>query len=318
MGRAKVIAGSPQLRHVAVVGPTATGKTALALSVARGVCGVELVSVDAMAVYRGMDIGTAKPSPAERERVAWHLVDLVEPSEEFTVSRFQREAARALEGIEARQSVALLVGGTGLYHRAVIDDLDIPSRYPAVAAALAGELASGTTLGEMYERLLRLDPLAASRIEPGNERRVLRALEVTVGSGQPFSSFGPGLIAYPPTRFVLIGLRLGRDELARRIEARLDAQLEAGFLEEVRCLLARPGGLSRTAGQALGYRELAAHLRGELSLVEARDAVLRRTRAFARRQEVWFRRDPRVEWFDAADPGLAATLVERVAALRTS
>jgi len=303
------------VRHLAVVGPTASGKTALAVAVARAVAGVELVSVDAMAVYRGMDVGTAKPSAAERDGVVWHLLDLVEPSEEFTVRRFQAAAYDALGGIERRGGLAVLVGGTGLYHSSVIDRLEIPGRYPDQAAALAAERAGGTGLEELYGRLLRLDPIGASRIEPGNERRILRALEVTLGSGRPFSSFGPGLSTYPPAHFSLVGLSVPRPELGRRIDARLEEQLAHGFLEEVRGLLGRPGGLSRTASQALGYRELAAHLRGELTLPEARTEIARRTRAFARRQEAWFRRDPRVEWLDATADSISSEVIDRARAL---
>jgi tRNA dimethylallyltransferase len=313
-------ASATSIRHLAIVGATATGKTALAVALARAVPRVELVSVDAMAVYRHMDIGTAKPSASERSGIAWHLLDLVEPEEEFSVSRFQAAAATVLEGIEARGHVGVLVGGTGLYHRSVVDGLAFPTRYPEVAAALAAELAGGTPLSELYGRLLRLDPIAASRIEPGNARRILRALEVCAGSSRPFSSYGPGLAAYPPTPFSLIGLRLERTELARRIAARLDAQLAAGFLDEVRALLRRPAGLSRTASQALGYRELASHLRGEIGFEEARAEALSRTRNFARRQESWFRRDPRVHWVDAESPaafdlvlGRAQQLLDAVA-----
>jgi tRNA dimethylallyltransferase len=311
VGEGELHAAAP--RHLALVGATATGKTALAVAAARALPGVELVSVDAMAVYRRMDLGTAKPTAAERQGVQWHLLDLVGPEEEFSVSRFQAAARAAVGEIEARRHVALFVGGTGLYHRAVVDGLDLPGRYPRTAASLSAELAAaGGGLGALYDRLRRLDPVAASRIEPGNERRILRALEVTLGSGRPFSSYGPGLATYPPSPVQLVGLELDRAVLAARIEARLDAQLTAGFLGEVEALLASPAGWSRTARQALGYRELAAHLEGRCSLAEARAETLRRTRTFARRQEAWFRRDPRVAWLPADGPATPGVVLDRL------
>ena len=289
----------PVGRHAALVGPTASGKTAVAVAVARALGDVELVSVDAMAVYRGLDIGTAKPTGEQRAGLAWHLVDLVDPEEAFSVADFQAAAHAALQGIEARGNRALLVGGTGLYQRAVVDRLTFPPRYPEVAAELEAQADEPGGVERLHGRLVELDPVAASRMEPTNRRRVVRALEVTLGSGRPFSASGPGLAEYRPTPFTLIGLTLARDELARRIEARLDAQLAAGFLDETRALAARPEGLSRTAAQALGYRELLAHLAGACTLEEARERAVRRTRTFARRQESWFRRDPRVRWLDA-------------------
>ncbi|MCU1493002.1 MAG: miaA [Acidimicrobiaceae bacterium] len=299
-------------RHLAIVGPTASGKTALAVRIARELGDVELVSVDAMAVYRGLDVGTAKPTPSERDGLCWHLLDLVGPDREFSVSEFQGAAREALAGIEDRGHTAMLVGGTGLYHRALLDDLALPPRYPDLAAALERE-ADATGPEALYERLLALDPVAASRTEPGNTRRIVRALEVTMGSGVAFSASGPGLAVYGPTRFFQLGLRLGRNELDQRIAERLDAQLARGFLDEVRSLVGRPAGLARTARQALGYRELLAHLEGETSLDEAVAETLRRTRTFARRQERWFGRDPRIVWFDAVQPDLVATVLAALA-----
>lgn len=297
---------------IALVGATATGKTALALDVARRLGDVELLSVDAMAVYRGLDVGTAKPDPAEREAASWHLLDLAEPSEEFSVARFQRAARSALAGIARRGHRPVLVGGTGLYHRAVLDDLALPGRYRATAAQLEAEVAD-VGPEALHARLAGLDPLAASRIEPTNVRRVLRALEVTLGSGRRFSESGPGLSHYPASAFAIFGLALDRAELDRRIAARIEAQLAAGWLEEVARLRGRAEPLSRTAAQALGYRELLAHLAGELTLDQARAEILRRTKAFARRQESWFRRDPRVRWVAADDPNLLDRVIEQLA-----
>ncbi|HWF20532.1 MAG TPA: tRNA (adenosine(37)-N6)-dimethylallyltransferase MiaA [Acidimicrobiales bacterium] len=305
----------PRPRPVALVGPTASGKSSVALAVARaggvGMPPVELVSVDSMAVYRGMDIGTAKPTAEVRSEVPYHLVDLVDPSAEFTVQQFQSAALSVLDGIAERGHRALLVGGTGLYLRSLIDDLTFPGRFPEVASTLVAELEGAgpsdspeglSALAGLYARLVDLDPAAAARMEPTNRRRVIRALEVTMGTGRPFSSFGPGLEAYPETRFVLVGLPLAHDT-DRRIEERFDAQMEAGFLDEVRELAARPGGLSRTARQALGYRELLSHLEVGVPLDVARSEAIRRTKVFARRQWAWFRRDPRIVWVgDQDDP----------------
>ena len=285
-------------RHLALVGPTASGKSALALAVARARPGFELVSVDSMQVYRGMDIGTAKPTPAERAEVRHHLLDVADPSEDYTVKRFQRDAREAIAGIEGRGGRALLVGGTGLYLRAVVDDLDIPGRWPELRADLEAQ-AEAVGPEALHRRLLDVDPVAAGRMEPTNTRRVVRALEVTVGSGRPFSSYGPGLAAHGTGRdIVQVGLDVGPDDLGARIAARYAQQLDAGFVDEVRALAARPDGLSRTARQALGYKELLAHLDGECSLDDAVDLAVRRTRRFARRQRAWFRRDPRITWIE--------------------
>jgi tRNA dimethylallyltransferase len=272
--------------------------------------GVELLSIDAMAVYRELDIGTETPhdSPAP-----WHLIDIADPAEDFSVAEFQAAARQALAEIDRRGHLAVLVGGTGLYHRAVIDDLELPGRFPAVAAELATELDAAPTpagLAALYDRLRVLDPLAASRIEPGNARRILRALEVTLGSGKPYSSFGPGLEHYAPVRMRMAGLALDRDEIDARLGERLDRELEHGFLEEVARLAGRPGGLSRTARQAIGYRELLAVVEEGLPLADAKPMILRRLKAFARRQEAWFRRDPRVTWFPAGDPRLADLVLD--------
>jgi tRNA dimethylallyltransferase len=282
------------------VGPTASGKSALALEVARRLPGIELVSVDSMQVYAGMDIGTAKPSPAERAEVPHHLLDLADPSEQFTVTRFQAAAEEAIAGIEGRGHRALLVGGTGLYLQAVVDRLAVPGQWPAVRAELEDEARVPEAAPALHRRLAEADPTAAARIEPGNLRRIVRALEVTLGSGRPFSSFGPGIDAYPPTRFRMAGVWLPRGIVNARIEARLTEQMATGFLDEVASLARRPAGLSRTARQALGYRELLGHLDGKTTLAEAVEETVRRTRAFGRRQRVWFRRDPRITWLATA------------------
>lgn len=262
---------------------------------------MEIVSADSMQVYREMDIGTAKTAEAERGGIVHHLVDVADPGDEWDVVRFTAEARRALADIEARGRRALFVGGTGLYLHALIDDFSVPGRWPG----LWHELDEQPDTSALHRRLEVLDPVGAARVEAGNRRRVLRALEVTVGSGRPFSSFGPGVDAFPPTRWHLAGVWLPRDVLARRIDGRLAAMVEAGFLEEVRSLAQRPGGLSRTARQALGYRELLAHLEAETTLADAVAGAARRTRQFSRRQRMWWRRDPRVRWFGAPENPLA-------------
>lgn len=253
---------------------------------------MEIVTADSMQVYRGMDIGTAKPSAAERAERPHHLVDVADPADDFSVARYQRAADDAIDGIESRGHRALLVGGTGLYVQAVVDRLDVPGRWPGVRAELEAEPDTVA----LWRRLQGVDPLAAGRMVPTNRRRVVRALEVTLGSGRPFSSYGPGVQAFPPTeRWRLAGVWLPRAAGAARIRSRFTDMLDAGLLDEVRTLARGP--LSRTARQALGYRELLAHLAGECTLDEAIDQAVRRTVAFARRQRVWFRRDPRITWF---------------------
>ena len=288
-------------RRVAVVGPTASGKSSVAMAVAERLGDVELVSVDSMQVYRGMDVGTAKPTVEERRRVPHHLLDLVEPSDEFTVAEFQRAYRAVLGDLVDRDRRAILVGGTGLYHRAVIDDLEIPGEWPDVRERLRTELASAGPEA-LHARLATIDPAAAARMEPTNDRRIVRALEVCEGSGRPFSSFGPGLDAYPPTDVVQIGLRWDRAVLTERIARRVQTMVDTGLVDEVAAIRSTTG-FSRTAAQALGYKEILAHLDGELTLDEAVDQVTLRTRQFAIRQLRWFGRDPRVRWVDvAADP----------------
>lgn len=297
-------------RPLALVGPTAAGKSAIAHAVAVGYPGVEIVAVDSMQVYRGMDIGTAKPTLIERAEVPHHLVDVAEPDEEFTVIRWRDDARAALAAIQERGHRALLVGGTGLYLRALTDDLTIPGRWPEVRAELEVEVAR-VGPAALHARLVTLDPLAAGRMEPSNTRRIVRALEVTLGSGRPFSSFGPGVSATSSSVIEQVALQIDPDELARRIDDRLQRQLELGFVDEVRALADRPAGISRTAAQALGYKELLAHVAGDVGLDDAVDLAIRRTRQFARRQRAWFRRDERVRWLG---PGAASDHLSRWAA----
>ena len=290
--------------RVAVLGPTASGKSAVAMAVATSDVGrrlgVELLSVDAMQVYRGMDIGTAKPSPEEMSRVPHHLIDLVDASESFTVAQFQTACAAAVDDIEARGGTAVFVGGTGLYLRAVVDDLDIPGQWPDLRARLERELVTEGP-ESLHRRLVELDPAAASKMEPSNGRRIVRALEVCEGSGRAFSSFGPGVDTYPDSPVRQVAILWDRAVLAGRIERRVHDIIDRGLVTEVSALMER--GLSRTALQALGYKEMVDHLEGRASLDEAVATTILRTRQFAVRQERWFRRDPRVRWVRVeADP----------------
>lgn len=296
-------------RAVALVGPTASGKSSLAHELALEYPGLEILALDAMTVYRGMDIATAKATPAQRAQVAYHLVDLVDPDEEFTLAQYQRAAREAAREVWDNAGTVLYVGGTGLHARAVLDDLEIPAQYLEVRADL--EVRVVHERDELFALLTSLDPVAARRMESTNARRLVRALEVTLGSGRPFSSYGPGLDNYGALRVVQVGLRVDAEELDRRIEERFRAWLDQGLVEEVRALAARPGGLSRTARQAVGYRELLAHVEGDEPLEDCVQAAITQSRRLARRQRSWFQRDPRIEWFE--DPGAArARLIEVV------
>ncbi len=269
----------------------------MALAAERG--DVEIIAFDAMQVYRGMDIGTAKPTPDDQRAVPHHCIDLVDPGDQFTVAEFQRAARAALADIASRTNTAVLVAGTGMYLTAVIDNFTLPGEWPEIRARLEAE----SDIDALFLQLRELDPAAAAKIEPGNQRRIVRALEVCRGSGRAFSSFGPGADAYPAIDTVQVGLRWSRDQLTKRIAQRVHRMMELGLLAEVQGLLARPGGVSRTARQALGYRELIVALESGGSIAHAVDEIILRTRQFAVRQERWFRRDPRIQWVDiTADP----------------
>ena len=292
------MSGRPPL---ALVGPTASGKTEAALALAEAL-DAEIVSVDSMLVYRGMDLGTAKPSVAERARVPHHLIDVVEPSESFSVARFQEVATTAVKEIGGRGHRALLVGGSGLYFRAVVDELDFPGTDPDARAELEKEAAAFGPAG-MHERLMALDPVAAGRIEPGNVRRTVRALEVPAITGRPFSEFGEAWERYEPGAVRAAGVRMPREVLLARIGERVRAMLDAGWFDEVRSLVERGFGGWLTSTQAIGYAEMARHLRGEMTQREAIEATVKRTGNLARRQMAWFRRDPRIRWFDVGAAG---------------
>jgi tRNA dimethylallyltransferase len=295
--------------RIAVVGCTASGKTALAELLCAQLAAegrvAEMISADSMCVYRGMDIGTAKPSASDRQRYPTHAIDLVNPDEEFSVSEFQRVANAAIADIESRSAIPILVGGTGLYVDAVVNELTMPGQFPQTRTELEAELTAGVRIEELYARLQKLDPVAAGRMEPNNDRRIVRALEVTIGSGQPFSSFGPGLreSQSTETKWLQLGVQWSREALAKRIEERFAAQMANGFLAEASDIREQYGDrLSKTAKQALGYKELWTHLEGSTALDEAVEIAKLRTRQFAVRQERWFRRNPHITWLNGEAP----------------
>jgi tRNA dimethylallyltransferase len=295
---------------LALVGPTASGKTEAAISLSERL-GAEIVSVDSMLVYRGMDIGTAKPTADERARVRHHLIDVAEPSEPFSVARYQSLAREAARQIRSRGRRVLLAGGTVLYMRALVDDLTFPATDPALRRALEAEAERVGGLS-MYERLASSDAVAAAKIEPGNVRRTVRALEVAELTGRPFSSFAAAWDRYEPERVRAAGIQMPRDILAKRIEARIGDMLDAGVLDEVRGLVDRGFGRWLTSTQAIGYAEFARHVTGRITLDDAVAGTVKRTKALARRQLAFLRKDPRIRWFEAGADG-ATALVDDVA-----
>lgn len=294
-----------------VLGPTATGKSALALELAAALGG-EIVSADALQVYRGLDIGTAKPSPEERRRVRHHLIDVLDPDQPYSAGEFARRARAAIAEIEGRGRVALVVGGSGLYLRALTEGISpVPRGDPEVRAELRRRLdAEG--LAPLAAELARRDPESAARLASGDTQRVLRALEVALVSGRPLARW----IARQPfgrerVPAVKIGLTLPRAILYDRITRRAVQMVERGWVEEVGGLLERGYTPDAAAFQAIGYRQLAAHFRGERSLDSALEETIRETRRFAKRQLTWFRREPDVEWHDAREPaGPVPDLIE--------
>ena len=297
---------------VVLAAPTAAGKSAVAVAAAGAVRGSEILAVDSMQVYRGMDIGTAKPGPADRAAVVHHGLDLVPACERFTVADY---LAAVTPVVRSHRRPMLAVAGTGLYLTALIDDLTPPGEWPEVRAGV--ERRADQDLDGAWDQLRSLDPVAASRVERGNRRRIVRALEVCLGSGRPFSSFGPGVARYPEHGDVMLGLRWQRAALAARIEQRVLAMVAGGLVDEVAALGDGSPGLSATAAQALGYKEVLEHLEGAVALDEAIARIISRTRRFAARQERWYRRDPRIRWIDIhADPVAEAAPVV-IEALRT-
>ncbi|MBV9831338.1 MAG: tRNA (adenosine(37)-N6)-dimethylallyltransferase MiaA [Marmoricola sp.] len=284
---------------VAVVGATASGKSALALDLAERLGG-EVVNTDSMQLYRGMDIGTAKLPPAERRGIPHHLLDVLDVEQTATVAEFQRWAREVVADCHARGVVPVIVGGSPLYTRAVLDEFDFPGTDPQVRARLEDEL---DRLGPevLHDRLRAVDPEAAVRVLPSNGRRVVRALEVVEVTGRPFTA------ALPEQRYhylgaVQVGVRLDRPRLDERIRRRVDLMWEGGLVDEVRGLVPRGLREGRTASRALGYQQVLAYLDGELTEAEAHEKTVVGTRRFSRRQESWNRGDDRIRWVDHDDP----------------
>ena len=288
-------------RVLAVVGPTASGKSALAVGLAQQLGRAEIVGTDSMQVYCGMDVGTATPTITEQGGVRHHMLDVWEPTHAVTVAEFQERARAAIEGVADRGCVPIVVGGSGLYVSAVLDDLRFPGTDPAVRERLEAELAiSGPHA--LHDRLTALDPVAAASILATNGRRVVRALEVIELTGGPFTASLPEPTAvYPGPR---IGLEVPRDELDRRIAERVDRMWDAGFVDEVRRLADAGLAATPTAARALGYSQVLDLLAGNLTDAQARQATIDATRKFARRQQRWFRRDARIRWFAYNSPAL--------------
>jgi tRNA dimethylallyltransferase len=292
-------------RVVAVVGPTAAGKSDLAVALGQRLGG-EVVNADAMQVYRGMDVGTAKITVEERHGVPHHLLDILDVTQTATVAEFQRLARAAIDECLRRGVVPILVGGSALYVRAILDDFVFPGTDDAVRARLEKELADHGS-GALHRRLAEVDPAAAAQILPSNGRRIVRALEVVEITG------GPYVATLPEHRYVYDAVQLGidvpRPVLDERIARRVDLMFDGGFAGEVRRLLGQGLREGRTANRALGYSQVIAMLDGELSEQEARERTVQATRRFARRQDSWFRKDPRITWLRYDDPDLAGSAV---------
>ena len=284
---------------VALVGPTASGKTALSLDLAEALGG-EVVNTDAMQVYRGMDIGTAKLPPAERRGIPHHLLDTLDVRTTASVADFQGWARAAIADIRGRGATPVLVGGSALYTRAILDRFDFPGTDPEVRARWEAELAAvGSAV--LHERLRALDPVAAERIEVENGRRVVRALEVIELTGEPFSARLP-VQEYADPATVQVGVAIERDVLEERIALRVRQMFDDGLLDEVAGLLERGLAEGRTASAAIGYRQARAVLDGETSVEEAIERTVIATRRFARRQMAWWKEDPRITWVAYDDP----------------
>ncbi|WP_406067347.1 tRNA (adenosine(37)-N6)-dimethylallyltransferase MiaA [Micromonospora sp. NBC_01638] len=293
---------------VAVVGPTAAGKSALSIALAHALDG-EVVNADSMQLYRGMDIGTAKLTPAERDGVPHHLLDIWEVTEPASVAEYQRLARAAVDDILARGRVPLLVGGSGLYVRAVLERFEFPGTDAVLRERLERELAE-VGPAPLYARLRAADPVAAEGILPGNGRRIVRALEVIELTGAPFTASLPQPTPYYPS--VQLGVDLDTGLLDERIALRVDRMWADGLVPETRELVGRGLPEGRTASRALGYQQVLRLLAGELTESQAHDETVRATRRFVRRQRSWFRRDPRIQWLDSATPDLIGAALRLV------
>lgn len=275
-----------------ILGPTASGKSDVAMHIATSHGGFEIVAADSMQVYRGMDIGTAKPTADDQQKVPHHGIDIADPWCDFSVAQFLQHIEVARESMMQRSTRELIVGGTGLYVTALVDGLNMPGQWPEIREELENNEDTAALFAELQSR----DPLAASRMEPNNRRRIIRALEVCRGSGTTFSSFGSGITQFPDTTTVMVGIKWDRAALRKRIEQRVRVMMERGLVEEVQNLLAHPHPLSKTAYQALGYKEVIEGLAAGDSVDTMAATITLRTQQFAVRQERWYRRDPRIHW----------------------
>jgi tRNA dimethylallyltransferase len=294
------------MKLLVVCGATATGKSQLAISLAHHFDG-EIVNADSMQIYRGMDIGTAKLSIEEREGVVHHLLDVLDVNQDSTVAWYQSAARAAISDIHARGKSAIVVGGTGLYIKSILDELNFPDTDPAVREKLEKELES-IGLNALFERLEKLDPAAAIAIDRANSRRVIRALEVIEITGKPFTANLPREASTRYPHAAQFGLVMDREKLNERISARVDRMWDEGFVSEVETLLGLGITQARTAQLALGYSQIIAYLEGRMSLDEAREDTKRATRQYARRQETWFSRDDRITWISPVQPRLQSVL----------
>ncbi|MDK8347037.1 tRNA (adenosine(37)-N6)-dimethylallyltransferase MiaA [Brevibacterium sp. UMB1308A] len=281
-----------------VVGATATGKSDLAITLAHHLDG-EIINADSMQFYRGMDIGTAKVSSEQRAEVPHHLLDILDVTQDASVSEYQSRARALIHEIHERGRTPIIVGGSGLYVRAATDVMNFPGTDPAMRARLEG-IAEAGALHDMHAMLEELDPKAASTIKPTDARRIVRALEVIALTGDTFSSELPEYTYYTPT--IQVGLAQDRETLHQRIADRVHLMWDAGWVDEVRTLLDQGLRDGKTARHAIGYAQIIDYLDGNMTADLAIDSTVTRTRQFAKRQETWFRRDPRIHWFDAADP----------------
>lgn len=301
------------MRTLAIVGPTASGKSSLAVSVALLRGDAEIVGTDSMQVYRGMDIGTATPSASDQQAVVHRMIDVWDPGHPVSVAEFQAVARRELDAVFRRGHLPIVVGGSGLYVSAVLDDLRFPGTDPKIRARLEADLA---VIGSqaLHARLADVDPASARQILPTNGRRIVRALEVIELTGQPFVARLPEPVDLFDT--LRIGLEIPRDALDDRIARRVDRMWEEGFVEEVERLAGEGLAATRTASRALGYQQVLGFLTGTLTESEARDQTIDATRRFARRQQRWFRRDRRITWLAYDSPSLVedVTSLARTAA----
>ncbi|MFE3544844.1 tRNA (adenosine(37)-N6)-dimethylallyltransferase MiaA [Nocardia sp. NPDC059177] len=302
-------------RPIAVVGPTATGKSDLALDLAERLGG-EIVNIDAMQLYRGMDIGTAKLPPEQRRGIAHHLLDVLDVTETATVAAYQSAATTVIEELLARGRVPVIVGGSMMYVQALLDQWDFPATDPQVRARWEALLAEGG-VAAVHAALRAADPAAADTILPTDGRRMVRALEVVELTGKPFAASAP-TIGAPRWDTRILGVDRETAALDARIEVRTDLMFDSGLVEEVHALLAHGLREGQTARRAIGYAQVLAHLDGEYDLAHARERTLIGTRRYVRRQRSWFRRDPRVTWVDGADPELAATALALLDSPRTA